>query len=599
MRERADVIENLAAFLLYRAPDLRRTLLRVLVVGVPLFFLPVTNDPFAVPKLGLLLAGVSLVGGLRIAEVAQGRRVNHYAMAVPVLATVGPLFVAWVFGPYRTWSLWGEYGRFLGLIPYLLLAVLGFLVADAFGGRLRDLGRSLLWAGAVAGGYAILQHFGIDVFDWATVRTSTIGNSNFTGGFLAIVLPVGLALTYAEEQDRPLMAALSALVLGGLLLTFSQGAWAAAGAGSVLVVGSISKPRFRMAPIATAALVALMMLALVVRVAQSMLQEQVDSASTTQLRGLWWETALQMAADAPILGHGPNAYAVEAPQYRSADEASVMGFDTSNDPHSVPLTFLTSAGAPGLLGFLILLGWAAWRWRAISDAGHVDLLLVGFAGGVAAYFVQSIVAVDEITVRFGLWVCLGALGAIVVTTKQQERPASKNQKGRKKTRAQIPKLRGVPVVSAAALAAVAGTLWGISLLVNDSRIKDAQTQARAGRADSARELFNKVGGLGVYDYRHKEGFYLGRLALAFQREGRTDVSEVFLNDALEAFSYLEDFPSVSGWRDRSSLLLAYSQADPSFRDQAIESYERALALDPHNATLQAEAAAAAAPPVEE
>jgi hypothetical protein len=41
--------EKTSFFLAHRAPDIRRTMLRALVAGVPIFFFRGTNDPFAVP----------------------------------------------------------------------------------------------------------------------------------------------------------------------------------------------------------------------------------------------------------------------------------------------------------------------------------------------------------------------------------------------------------------------------------------------------------------------------------------------------------------------------------------------------------------------
>jgi hypothetical protein len=139
-------------------------LLRVLVVGIPLFFFRVTNDPFSLPKLSLLVIGISVIGGLRLAEVLQGAEVfARKRMIVPIAAIAVPLTVAWLFGPYKSWSLLGEYGRFQGLIPYLLLAAAGVLIADAFAGRLRELARTFLWGGAIAGAYAVLQYFGLEL----------------------------------------------------------------------------------------------------------------------------------------------------------------------------------------------------------------------------------------------------------------------------------------------------------------------------------------------------------------------------------------------------------------------------------------------------
>jgi O-antigen ligase len=587
--------EKVSYFLAHRAPEVRRTLLRALVVGVPIFFFRGTNDPFAVPKLSLLMIGLSVIAGLRVAEALQGAKFQPTKrIVIPVAVIVVPLLIGWLFGPYKYWSLFGEYGRFQGLVPYLLLALFGLLAAEAFAGRLRDLAWPLVVGGAIAGGYSVLQFLGIDLFEWAqqfggeATQTSTIGNPNFTGGFLAIVLPVAIGLWMTEEERPARALQLGVLVLAGLILSFSQGAWGAAVGGCVVVGAYYMKGRFSWAPLAAAAIVLLLVIGGVGRVAQTMSRVDVDGASTTQLRALWWQGALNMAAEYPITGRGPNAYAVEAPQHRTKLDAQVMGFDTSNDPHSVPLSFLTSAGILGLLGFLALGGWVFWRGRDIAGADEPDLLATGFLGGAAAYFVQSVVAVDEITVRFGLWTCIAGVAAaslpIAAATKGQSAARKKN-----KSRAvQVPRLRNGPWLGAAAVTATVAAWWGFNFLVTDARFRHANELAQTGRADEAVAEFDEVtGGRGAYQYRHNEGFYLGQFAVALEREDND--GEVLLEQALDAYSYLDGFPSVPALRDRSKLLRSYAELDPLVAARAAASYEETLALDPFNVTLATEA----------
>jgi hypothetical protein len=60
-------------FLLEKGPVVRRYILLTVVVGVPVIFLRTGQDPFNVPKLALMTAGVALAGTLRLAEALQGR----------------------------------------------------------------------------------------------------------------------------------------------------------------------------------------------------------------------------------------------------------------------------------------------------------------------------------------------------------------------------------------------------------------------------------------------------------------------------------------------------------------------------------------------
>lgn len=187
--------------ILLHGPRVRRWILSVTVAGVPLSSCGLRMTPFNVPKLALLIAGVGVVASVRVIELIQGATWTALTrLVVPAIAMAAPLLIAWTFSPYPYWSVFGHYGRFQGLIPYLVVIGLGILVADAFGEDLGHLAWALTIAGGVAGPYAVLQFVGIDPFGWAqqfggaTTRTSTLGNPNFTGGFLAVVLPVAVGL---------------------------------------------------------------------------------------------------------------------------------------------------------------------------------------------------------------------------------------------------------------------------------------------------------------------------------------------------------------------------------------------------------------------
>ncbi len=238
---------------LERLAAVRRWVLLVVVVGVPLVFLRFTQDPFNVPKLALLAVGVAIALGIRIVEVALGAPVDLTTLkriGIPAAAVAVPLIVSWLLSDYRSWALFGNYGRFQGLVPYLLCAVLGILIADAFRDEPERLIKALVIAGAVVGGYAIVQIVGADPFAWqrfgvARDALSTTGNPNFTGGFLAMCMPLALAFGASDESRRSFAIKAGVVILPGWIVTFSQGAWAAGLTGLVLVGGFLLSRRIR------------------------------------------------------------------------------------------------------------------------------------------------------------------------------------------------------------------------------------------------------------------------------------------------------------------------------------------------------------------
>ncbi|MBK5229470.1 MAG: O-antigen ligase family protein, partial [Actinobacteria bacterium] len=346
----ATFLESGGTLIRDRAAHFRGIAVLVGVAGVPLIFLRFTNDPFNVPKLALLMAVVGVGAALLVIEMLQGYQpAGLRTIARPAIVFLTPLLLATVLSPYRGWALFGEYQRFQGLIPYALAVGLGVLIATTFAGRAGDVAYWFALAGAVAGAYATSQYFGIDIFDWANQFggeasvTSTLGNTNFIGGFLAMTLPVAAAL-WMEDRTDYLAMLFSALILGGLILSFSQGGWAAAlGAGAVYLGFELRDriPGARWLGMAAAALIAVVAAGAVIWGIVS--PGSAPIAETVQLRSGWWEGAWDAGLDHPVLGHGPNSFAVDWWSHRPPEDASVQGFDTTNDPHSVYLSLFVGA----------------------------------------------------------------------------------------------------------------------------------------------------------------------------------------------------------------------------------------------------------------
>ena len=580
--------------LLY-GPRLRRWILAIVVAGLPLTFLRFTNDPFNVPKLALLATGVSVVVAIRLIELVQGASWGGLTrLLAPASAIILPLLLAWTFTPYRYWSLFGHYGRFQGLIPYLLAVGLGILVADAFAEDLRHLAWALTIAGGVAGAYAILQFVGMDPFTWAqqfggeTTRTSTLGNPNFTGGFLAIVLPIALGLWRAPDPSSRRALHASILIGGGLFLSFSQGGYAAALAAGLVVAGFLLSERFKVAR--TLSLVAVAGLAALIlgAVGYAMMNpgSEIVPATTAQ-RALWWRGAVSMVADYPLLGRGPNAYAVEGNRYRPAQDAAVHGLDYSDDTHSVPLAFATSAGLLGLLGYVVLVGWSASKAVAASSE---RTLQVGFVAAAAAYFVQSLVSIDEIALRTTFWGVLGGIAASffvpAATKPRAKRASAKTQMKRttSKTAVQERPMR-LPLVGVVALLGLLGIWWSTAFVLNDARVRWAITSFRAGEPERGQEDFDRALAFRAdYHYRHLNGFFAGERALSEGRDGSD-----WLAKARDSYRFLDRTPLVPPLRDYARLLHAYSEFDPSLGTDAADRYLGLIGLDPYNVSILREA----------
>lgn len=578
-------------FLIDTAPTVRRYILLVVVAGVPVLFMRTGHDPFNVPKLALLTAGVALSGSLRLAEALQGRSLTPMRrLWIPAVAIAGPLLVAWVFSTYRGWAVFGEYGRFQGLIPYLLVIALGLLIVDAFEGRAQQLAWALVAAASLVAFYALVQFVGADPFTWGlpygitTQALSTLGNSNFAGGFLGIALPLAVGLAVSGERHRARAVRLSLLILAGLLATRSEGGWAAGFAGAATVLGVWFARRRPIARWLGAAVAALAIVGLGLVGAYSIARpDSTLVPGSFKLRAWWWQEAVKTAGDAPVVGHGPNAFAVEVWEHRVEPEAIDNEYAAADDPHSIPLAFLAAAGVLGALGFLAVFAWVGWQ---VYTSPTDDLLTAAFLGGIIAYFVQGFVTIDELSLRVALWTVLA--GWILARTAASSTTRAKGKKkavGKSNTqKSPAGPLKAPIAVALLAVVAGAGMVWSAGLLIADHRYLRGEQLFASGDPEGARRQFEQALGFrDDYDMRHTYGFRLGDAGLALEREE-------YIDEARRIFSFVWDFPDVAAIRDYARIMREWSQVEPEANDEAKRLYAYAAEIDPENPVLQEEAA---------
>ena len=575
------------------APAVRRGILWACVAAVPVVFIRITSDPFNVPKLVLLIVGLSVALALRVLETLQRRPLPRIdVLALPAALMLMPLTASWALSPYRGWAVFGLQGRFQGLVPYLLVILLGMLVADAFRGRAGELAFAFAWAGAIVGGYAVLQTLGLDPFEWSlfgapTKAISTTGNPNFTGGFLGIVLPIGLGLALIDPGRRRVVIRLLVLVVSGWVAARSQGGWAAGLAGSAIVAGYALRDRWKLSNLVgwlLAGLIAAVTVG-VVLVAVARPESRFTTGAAVD-RSAWSEAAFGMGTASLVWGRGPNSFAIEGVRHRPMDDALEFNFDFPDDPHSVPMSMFANLGLIGLIGFIGVLGWALWFFRKVAEP---SFLQVAFMAAIVAYYVQSLVSIDELTLRVALWASLGGLAAGFFSMEKTPRVVSKGQaRVRKKIRSAP--LRAPWAVAGVALLMLVCLAWAGSILVADVFVRQASGLFATGDVEGGQEKYQSALSLrDSADYRGRLAFQLKDAVFGgVQGLGGRGVDPELLARADEAFSFTEEVPYLFSVLGRARLLADAAGVERTSSARAIAIYERAMELDPRNPLIRAE-----------
>lgn len=581
---------------LRKGPELRRRILLGVVFLTPLLFLRNAYDTFNTPKLWLLMVAVAVVATIRGVELLQGaERYGLALMVVPAAAFAGPLIVATVVSPYRVWSLIGDHSRFTGLIPYLVVIALAILIADGFRGDIQPLGWSLVASTAVAGAYAVVQVLGLDPFEWSEMNQAvgTIGNTNFAGAFFAICLPVAVGLLLVETRRRSLLVVFTLLVAAGWVLAFSEAAWAAGTAGLLILGGTLLSARWNAARFVGLLAAAAIAAAGVGLVLVAMIDDPPGFIpESVERRAEWWQASWRMSAESPLFGEGPNSFAIEHTHHRDIDDALAVGSDVTDDPHSLPLLFLTGAGIFGLVGFLTFAGWILLTLLKVNTSHP---LAAGFAGAVSAYVIQSLLSVDVISLRFAGWTAAAALAAALAPLPSaRSRPFARKKK--KKVKEVAEPLSGLPAVAGLILIASLAVFWATGFLRADIAFQRGLSPTTAGV--SAQESFRSAIGFRESNdtYRREYGRILGANATrqALDEDGDEAEARAFLEEAKQTLSFIDDFPHANSVLVYARVMRDWAQVDDAAEARALELYERAAELDPYNFRIFDEAAAAAA-----
>ena len=403
---------------------------------VPLVFTIASPDVFVITKLtalrlmlfvGLFFFGLIVAGTNPILGVLPVSRVVDLALIAYLLLTM----LATAFSIEPATSLYGQFDQYQGLLTALLLAVFFVFARTTLAGirRLRLLSIAALGGATLVAIYAIAQQLRLDPI-WNTLDKgrvfSTLGQAEWLGAYFMLAFALGLPLVLCgRTQARVLAGAALALVLVGLLLTFSRGAYVGLVAGLV-VFAIAAAPLIRLTRRWLAAVPAVLaILLLVVMVpplrdeASAVLSRATSTANfsdgSINDRFDLWRVGAAIAADHPLLGTGPDTYPVVFPHYRDSVLGSTrakywLGYRPES-PHNVLVAIADGAGLPALAAYLVLVAGvlvAIGRVLRRQLDMTARLVVAGIAAAIVGYFVTDLFMTADVAGTWILWLLLGA-----------------------------------------------------------------------------------------------------------------------------------------------------------------------------------------------
>jgi O-antigen ligase len=414
-------------------------------VAVPLVFDPVLGDAFALPKLIVLYILItSATAGPLVDVAARGAAalrswkpqwLDGIAVSLALLALLSTAFSS---NPAH--SVLGEPLQYQGLLTWLLYLA-GFALARFLAGGSDDHARSLLrWvfaaltiAGGIAAAYAVAQQAGLDPV-WHTLDKgrvfSTLGQANALAAYLVLALPGAVALALLARGSARWLAWVSMLLmLGALLLTYSRGGYLAlaAEAGVLLVLAARARGVFRRhvvrAGIALALAFALVWAAAPLDQLATKAWARAASIDNLQETSIQdhldlWAVGARIAIDHPLLGTGPDSYALVFPAYRAdtlpAVQAARLARFRPESPHNIYLAIASGLGLVALIAYLLVIaGSLRGVLRTLTGRMRGQVLAAALLAALIGHLVTDLFMTGDLSSEWLFWVLLGSAAALV------------------------------------------------------------------------------------------------------------------------------------------------------------------------------------------
>lgn len=339
----------------------------------------------------------------------------HLAMGAVVVSFI----LATAFALDREVALFGAWRRYLGLTQMLDNGIT-YIAASVLFPTLSDVKR--LFAVAAAAlvpvvAYAVAQQHGVDPVSYVqdTLRPpSTLGNPDMLGGYLSIAVctTFGAAVVLWRPLGWPgrilLVAAAAACLATFLSTNVRSGVLGLLGGFLALVAVLLLRPdAARRVSLAIVLLCAV--IASVAIIASPVWPRLITLASDRSVlaRDEYWETAEKAIWDRPLLGDGPDSYAVVYPSLRAERSVAISGLELQTSTHNWFLYAATSAGLAGALAMVVFIAFVVAGGLRLARRGPLGLCLIP----VVALLSQGLTVPDDLGTGWILWVCAGLVAA--------------------------------------------------------------------------------------------------------------------------------------------------------------------------------------------
>ena len=429
-----------------------------LIVAVPLIVNPKAMDYWYQPKIESVYALIIIAGFAWFLKAIIKDKSFFWkktSLTVPLLLYTAAFTLSTLFSIDFTRSLKGDVFRCEGLYTLLAYVSLVFLFINQVNTQelARKLFIGLIVSSVLVSLYGLFQYFYFDptahfIMKYLPARVgiaSTIGNSNFLGKFLVLVIPLVLSF-YLHENTfmmRFLLFAALLVCLAALVLTFTRASWLSMVLGFALFLFlafrnnllKVKKRRFIILGILLAGAIlflnsyraenSFLSGGRVYERIMSVFNDKQSQGVATRL--FVWKRALPLIMEKPLLGYGAETFEIA---FRKDNIEYIKTFNDYVSIDRAHNNYIDNAFSHGFIGLgaylSVIIAFLMYMFKMLKNAGdnYHKLLYVGILSGYCGYLFNDMFIFSVASVSPTFWSLMGlsvAAGRIDMMKKTNNR----------------------------------------------------------------------------------------------------------------------------------------------------------------------------------
>jgi len=401
-------------------------LIHGILIITPIVFMPWMSDRFYYPKILFVYIMIAIIAYVLFFNRNRQNIILSREEKL-ILIYLSFVFLSVFFSSDKSRAIWGSLGREEGIIAISAYAIL-FIISRKYFKVNETLVKIIKVTSIIVAIYGILQFYNIDPIPrdylrvaWRGRAFSTMGNPNFLGSYLVLILPIPVYSFIKENRIGELVV--SSILYYCLLLTFTRSALI----GFIIIILMVVVYTIKNKNIWNRAFFLLLLTFLLITVFannqsngrifgrfQSIgtdfnkLIEKEDGYEKAGANRIYiWTRTIELIKEKPLIGYGlDNLDTVFLDKYSDEMERMFNQIYMVDRAHNEYLHIAVSSGIPALITYLIFIILCL---KKGYDLTRRDIRYLPYFTAVSAYLVQAFFNISVVSVAYIFWIFLGII----------------------------------------------------------------------------------------------------------------------------------------------------------------------------------------------